>query len=235
VSVGIVTCRADFADDALANFKRQTYPRLELIVVVNGGALLAQRWQALAAGSPETRICHAPDVTLGACRNLSVATARGEFVAMFDDDDLYGPEYVSEAIAVLRGTGAAMVTKVEYLWIDGVAGIFRYSRQPGAVGRSFTDVSGSTQVFRRCWHVPESGAAYSDTTCGEDYAFSRAVAAQGGLIVASGPGHYIRRRNMRPDHVHAWNGRLGKFRLEEHERLQITTEQACGLAGISGG
>jgi hypothetical protein len=233
VSVALVTNRADFAEDALANFLRQAYPNRELVVVVNADTALLEQWHALAAGRPEIRLCHAPGQTLGACRNRATSAARGEFVAMFDDDDLYGPEYLSEAVAVLQTTGAAMVTKLEYLWLDGELGIFLFSRPRDEWAHALTAVGACMQVFRRTCHGPEFGATYGETAPGEDYEFSRAVAARGGFIVASGPGHYVRRRNLRPGHAHTWNGRLGSFRLEDHERLNITAEQAYGLAGIS--
>jgi len=233
VSVVLVTNRVDFAEESLANFLRQAYPHRELVVVVNADTALLECWHALAAGRPEIRICHAPGQTLGACRNLATSAARGEFVAMFDDDDLYGPQYLSEAVAVLQATGVAMVTKLEYLWLDGALGIFRFSRPRDEWEHALTAVGACMQVFRRACHGPESGATYGDVAPGEDYAFSRAVAARGGLIVASGPGHFVRRRNLRPGHAHTWNGRLGSFRLEDHERLNITVEQAYGLAGIS--
>lgn len=233
VSVALVTCREDFAEDSLANFLRQSYPHRELVVVVNAGAGLLERWHALAAGRPGIRLCHAPGQPLGACRNLAVAAARGEFVAMFDDDDLYGPEYLSEAVAVLEAQGADMVTKLQYLWLDGVLGTFRFSRPKDEWEQALTAVGACMQVFRRACHAPEAGAMYGDVAPGEDYAFSRAVVARGGLIVASGPGHYVRRRNLRPGHTHTWNGRLGNFRLENHERLSLSPGETYRLAGIT--
>ena len=56
VSVALVTNRADFAEDAMANFQRQTYPHRELVVVVNADTALLEQWHALAEGRPEIRI-----------------------------------------------------------------------------------------------------------------------------------------------------------------------------------
>ena len=39
---------------------------------------------------------------LGTCLNMATAAARGDVIAKIDDDDLYGPRYLDEAVGRLR-------------------------------------------------------------------------------------------------------------------------------------
>ena len=58
------------------------------------------------------RVLHAPSTqSLGACLNQLVAAASGEVVAKMDDDDLYGPHYLSDQLHALDYSGAALVGK----------------------------------------------------------------------------------------------------------------------------
>lgn len=234
VTVVTVTNRPDFLIDAIANFRRQAYPQAEWVVLVNAAAELFGAWQTACRELPGARVWHAPAATVGACRNRGVALARGDVVAMFDDDDLYGPHYLGEAVGALLATGAEMAGKLAYIWLDGREGIFRYRRPPGEWSESVATVSGNVQVFRRDAHDPAAGLLYADGSLAEDYVFSKAVTDAGGLIVSTGPRNFIRRRNLTPCHSHLWDGTAPGFCLTDHERLDLSLAEAERLAGIHG-
>lgn len=232
VSVVCVTARRRFLRDLWVNYQRQEYAERSLVVVVNGPRELADVAQATMGAVPRVQILYAPDMTVGACRNLGVETANGDIVAMFDDDDLYGPHYLSEAVALLVHTGADLVGKLSYLWIDGRLGVFRYCRPPGPWSIAIPTLSGNTQVFRRKAHCPASGRVYANQSLAEDYHFSMAIAHDGGLLLSSGPDHFVRRRNLDAEHHHLWDGTAPGFDLTAHQRLCVTWHEAEVLARI---
>lgn len=88
--------RLAYASAAIEAFRRQTYPRKELVLVVSGGTAAGRRAlldHVQSLGAPDIRAVEIEgDRTLGALRNASLAHARGEVVCQWDDDDLHHPE-----------------------------------------------------------------------------------------------------------------------------------------------
>ena len=88
----------------------------------------------------------APHMPVGAKRNALVAWAKGAVVAMFDDDNLYGGQFLDIMLRHLMDSGARLVS-LSGFWgynhVDGtnggVADAWEYYRNVG--GR------GETQVF----------------------------------------------------------------------------------------
>jgi glycosyltransferase involved in cell wall biosynthesis len=92
---------------AVACFRSQTYGNRELVVVVDDPACELVAYLAGLA-DPRIRVVNVPPgSTLGELRNVSVASARGEYVCQWDDDDLYAPARVETQLAALLATGAA--------------------------------------------------------------------------------------------------------------------------------
>jgi len=86
--------RAAFHGALLECFRRQTWPAKELIVYDTGGAP-----SPTLRDAGDARYVHAPThVTLGAKRRLLLGLARGKVVAHFDDDNVYGPDYLATMV-----------------------------------------------------------------------------------------------------------------------------------------
>src|SRR5687767_12945126 len=80
---------ARFAIDC---FRRQTYPAKELVVVCRSPDSEVKSYVD-GLGDPGIRAFDTPDAaTVGDLRNEAVARSQGEFVATWDDDDLYHPD-----------------------------------------------------------------------------------------------------------------------------------------------
>lgn len=86
--------RAAFHGALLECFRRQTWPAKELIVYDTGGAP-----SPTLRDAGDARYVHAPThVTLGAKRRLLLGLARGTVIAHFDDDNVYGPDYLATMV-----------------------------------------------------------------------------------------------------------------------------------------
>jgi hypothetical protein len=103
----------DFVAAAMRSFQRQSYPNTELVIVAQ---TMPDHLRQLAADDPRIRLVEAgANLSLGALRNLSVASARGEIVCQWDDDDLYGTDRVARGVGVLLQTRAAAVFLRQFL------------------------------------------------------------------------------------------------------------------------
>ena len=93
---------------AIECFLHQTHANRELVVVVDapGCELIAH---IAALDDPRIRLIELPEEhsTLGDLRNVSVASAHGDYVCIWDDDDLYAPERIQVQLDALLAAGAA--------------------------------------------------------------------------------------------------------------------------------
>lgn len=131
VSVIVIFYQAErFLREAVDSVLGQTFSSWELLLVDDGSS---DRSVAIAAEAMR----HAPDRIrvlrheggvnrgMSASRNLGIRSARGEFIAFLDSDDVWLPEKLTEQIEVLdREPDAAMVygrTRIWHSWEPGDA------------------------------------------------------------------------------------------------------------------
>lgn len=90
---------------SLADYCRQTHANCELLIVLDPGPAnvrSAIEAEVAALERPDIRIVASPSrQTLGALRNLSVESARGEILCQWDDDDRHHPDRVRSQLEAL--------------------------------------------------------------------------------------------------------------------------------------
>ncbi|WP_407841478.1 glycosyltransferase family 2 protein [Streptomyces sp. DSM 116496] len=107
----------------MRSLARQTYRHFEVIVVRDGGTPVDQvvtGWQhelpiTLLGTDQPLRVSHA--------RNLALSHARGEHVALLDDDDVFLPHHLADAADALRDGQADAVygqALVSHTWIEAL-------------------------------------------------------------------------------------------------------------------
>jgi len=105
--------RLPFLRRSVADYCRQTHGNRELIIVIDAGAPTDK--SAIAAyvsslGRTDIRIVDPPTkLTLGALRNLSWTSARGNVVCQWDDDDLHHPRRLEVQLDALRQSASEAV------------------------------------------------------------------------------------------------------------------------------
>jgi cellulose synthase/poly-beta-1,6-N-acetylglucosamine synthase-like glycosyltransferase len=87
--------------EAVASVRAQTLPPIEHLVVDDGSESVPE-----AAGITVLRV---PRGGPGPARNAAVEQARGEAIALLDDDDLWHPHHLETVWAVMQSTGADVV------------------------------------------------------------------------------------------------------------------------------
>jgi len=119
VSVVIPTHnRPDMLAEALASVRAQTFTDYEIIVISNGeGDETRRASRKIAAGCVYLELDQG---NVSTARNHGIAHAKGEWIALLDDDDLWLPKKLERQIAEAERTSADMIA-CDYVqfYLDG--------------------------------------------------------------------------------------------------------------------
>ena len=93
--------RPDFVPEAVGMFLAQDYPRKELVILNDCPGQILTNTLPTHAG---VRVFNVRDrySTLGQKRNAAIGLARGDWIAVWDDDDVYLPWHLSQAMAQIE-------------------------------------------------------------------------------------------------------------------------------------
>ncbi|GAA1731048.1 glycosyltransferase [Isoptericola hypogeus] len=195
VTALVSTRRPHRLDDVLRTVGGQEGLAVQLALLTHGFDVDDEadlRVRAKEAGVEELVLLRADaDVPLGGCLNRLVDAADGDVVAKLDDDDLYGPQYLSDQLYALDYSGADVVGKqAHYMYLEGHdVTLLRFADRE----HRFTDfVMGPTIVARR-----DTAAAvrFADTSTGEDTAFLRGVVAAGARVYSADRFNFVQVRS----------------------------------------
>ena len=170
VSIVIASNRPHFIDRIVKNVSRQVYPNIEVIIIAqnyNDQELLKLE-QKLKDSSKVFRATHVikndSEDTLGKRLNQGIALSKGEYVAKFDDDDFYFPNYLQDMLIPFKFGDYGIVGKKEiFIYLEGQNKTFvRYKGQR----HMETDfLTGATLVFSR---KALTQLSFGDLNRGED-------------------------------------------------------------------
>jgi len=115
--VSIITCtiREEFIENVFKNYQQQTWEEKELIIILNKDSMDINKWLKKAKDYPNVRVFQLHEkAALGDCLNFGVLKAKYDFVAKFDDDDYYGPNYISSTMEAFKDKSISVVGKNSY-------------------------------------------------------------------------------------------------------------------------
>lgn len=150
VSAVVPTNRAHELDNVFANVARQAHKAVQLVLVLHGldAAALEVEARATAAGLTEVTVVEADSsLPLGACMNLGLEAADGDFVAKMDDDNFYGTHYLDDLLDAFDYTDAGIVGKwAHYVWLRSSGAVVL--RSPRSEHRYERLVQGGSMVLK---------------------------------------------------------------------------------------
>jgi glycosyltransferase involved in cell wall biosynthesis len=172
----VIACPApsDYLTQCLAGLGRQTYRRLEVLVLPDGPA-------DLPSDGLDLRVIVTGRIRPAEKRNLGIREARGEIVAFLDDDTIPVPSWLEQAVKYfskpdIGGVGGPGTTPEEDPWLARaggrvyahplVSGGYRYRYHPDRV-RNVDDIP-SCNLLVRTSILRELGGFRTDFWPGED-------------------------------------------------------------------
>ena len=194
VSVLMPTMRPENVSRCLDNFKKQTYPNKELVLILNNAEFDLDAIREHTDLIPNVRVLHVDGrTTLGDCLNRGVEAASGKYIAKMDDDDHYGERYLSDSVLAASFSDAEVVGKGSF---------FMYFEEPDTTAlaevtreHTFTHfVTGGT-LFIRADVIREN--PFDSVSLREDTNFLHAAAQAGCRIYAADRFNFIRVRARR--------------------------------------
>jgi glycosyltransferase involved in cell wall biosynthesis len=156
----------ELAERAIRSVLSQSYPNIELIVVVDKSAADFERLQKIAAEHPNVRVLRDDGRGAGAAKNLGIALALGEYVAFLDHDDWFMPNKIAQQVSAMV-EGGYLVSHTSYLAVYpsrnlGPA-IMHSGRQSGMLFPSIMsncEIAATTAMFHRA--IAAAGFRYSE-------------------------------------------------------------------------
>ena len=112
--ISVITCtNRDYSlNNILDNFLRQDFIEKEIIIIINNNKIDLKKWENTTSKYKNIRIYKLDErLSLGRCLNFGVNKAKYEIIAKFDDDDYYGPKYLSDSIKNFHISNADIVGK----------------------------------------------------------------------------------------------------------------------------
>ncbi len=112
VSVVLTTNRPSHLKFAIDNFRRQKYTNKELIIVLNNNKFDEINVEKAVTALDNVKIFSIPEEkTLATCLNHVLQFVEGRYWAKFDDDDIYGENYLIDSLLPFKYTDADIVGK----------------------------------------------------------------------------------------------------------------------------
>lgn len=199
--------RPENLEQVLANFQRQKFPFKRLVLVENGRAQGAARELANNWRSKSSLLVLTSEPHQSVAKNTALAEIKkrgGGFCVTMDDDDWYGPQYLTEACGYAKtydiiGKNRHFMSVDGNLWLCGR----EHANRPTAW------LTGGTIA---CW--AETAPEYPmGIGWGEDAIFCQYALKRGMTVFGTDLYHYLYRRESKQDH--AW--RISHEKLREHE------------------
>lgn len=186
----------------LENFARQKFPFKKLVLVANGNA----RRLASPLLASWDKVWLTSDAHQSDAKNTALSEIRkrgGGFTVVMDDDDWYGPQFLTEAVGYAK-TYDVIGKARHFMSVDGNLWLCSRERR----GRPQSWLTGGTIA---CW--AENAPEYPRVSSGEDAEFCTRAERQGMRIFGTDVYHYLYRRSSASDH--AW--RISAEDLRAHE------------------
>lgn len=199
VSVIACTNRPKYMENVFENYHRQLYKEKELIIILNNNKMDKCEWISKSKDCPDVSVFQVDEKkSLGYCLNYGIKKAKYNIIAKLDDDDYYGPGYLTQAVKALKF--ADVVGKYcTYVYFEDTKTLA--IRNPKRENRYVFRIEGPTLVFRK--EIFDK-VKFHDKSLGEDIQFCKDCTKNGIRLYATDKYNYAYIRHNSAD-KHAWN------------------------------
>ncbi len=225
VSILLATKRPKFLHHALSSVRKQTYPRLELVLVLHGDGFGDVETAVAGLPLPTKVVRIQRSATLGAALNAAVAVSCGTLLTKMDDDDLYDADHIWDLVQAYDFSGADLVGKgPEFTYLTKSKQLVHGPLHD--VGLNGTNIAGGTMLISRR-RLDEVGG-WQDIPRYVDQALINDVMDAGGKFYQSNGAGFVL---VRHGEWHTWDVDDEFFLLKDDK---LIVEQELELIGANG-
>jgi glycosyltransferase involved in cell wall biosynthesis len=167
--------RLEYLAHAIESALRQSYPKVEVIVVDDGSP--ADPGPITSRFDDGVRLVRKSNGGLASARNFGIAHARGEYLLFLDDDDFLEPTALQDLLEALAGYPSASWAAGRYEEVDSQGALAHRPRlryDSGDVYQSMIhhNLMGAPSVVLAFSHAVHAVSAFDETPCyhmAEDY------------------------------------------------------------------
>ncbi|PWV99328.1 glycosyl transferase family 2 [Paenibacillus cellulosilyticus] len=202
VTIITSTIRKNLMRNLFDNYDRQEWPVKELIVIINNNGIAMRPYKELARQYDNVRVFRVNGRNnLGACLNYAVARARYDYIAKFDDDDYYSPQYLNESMLLFNKKKADVVGKRSCYFFFPHRSLLLLRKTTVKPYNRCRKIAGSTIMFRK--RVFKSVAFSTKVVAGSDVRFVLGCLKRGFKVYTASSYNFAayRRSNRRS---HTW-------------------------------
>jgi hypothetical protein len=230
----LVSMRPQLVENCIRRFRQDRYPNKELIVVLHGddqGKIPSE-----AIDDESIRVVRVGKArSLGACLNFAISLTDADYCTKLDDDDVYGPNYLSDlALYISLGDFPVFGKPPAFAYLEGAdelvwdsewaehSNLVHPARTSTAALVAGGTIGGRTDVLRAIrFSERRRGGSDSD--------FIRRCYAEGLDVMATDSFNFVRFRSACPG-FHTW--RINDQAVRERGRVVGTAQDMESLAFI---
>ncbi|MCF6465679.1 glycosyltransferase [Clostridium sp. Cult2] len=200
VSIIMVTMRQNCMQNIFDNYKRQDFEKKEMILVLNNNNLNINEWLDVAEQYENVTVFQLDEkITLGNCLNFGILYSKYDFIAKFDDDDYYGPKYLSDLIKAFDIVDADVVgKKTSFVYFEKSKTLA--VRNPENENKYVKHMDGPTLLIRK---KVFNRVRFANIPRGVDTQFSKDCVKNGFKIYSTNKYHHVYVRHDSLD-KHTW-------------------------------
>jgi spore maturation protein CgeB len=192
ISCICVSNRPSLIDHIIKQFDEQNHETKELILMIEAADEEFESIKEKVNLRPDVKLKRVfSDEILGAIFNKGVDFSSGNYISKWDDDDLYGPSYLSDSIIPFKYSSASIVGKMEiFMYHEKTDSL--YQKYPGQRHKYLQFIHGPTIIAKR--EVFEK-VRFPEKSVGEDSGFLKNALNAGFKIYSGDPYNFVYMRS----------------------------------------
>lgn len=139
VSIIVPTFKKNYMNNIFSNYDRSEYPVKELIIILNNNVLDISHYQEAGDKYKDVKvICVDEKCTLGECLNIGISNSKYNYIARMDDDDYYGPHYLTDTMNVFNYSDVQMTGKNPvFVYLEENKSLYLFKHTNPVIGATF--------------------------------------------------------------------------------------------------
>jgi glycosyltransferase involved in cell wall biosynthesis len=202
VTIVTPTIRPEFIDQVFNNYDHQKWNKKELIIIINKNNVDINLYKEKANNFANVSVYKLPESKrLGACLNYAISRAKYSYIAKFDDDDYYAPNYIPEAMNLFISSDADVVGKRSFFFYFPHLSTLLLRKSKIPPFSRCKKIAGATIMFHK--RVLRKVKFATHVRQGSDVRFINACLKNGFKLYTTSPYNFaaFRRTNR---HTHTW-------------------------------